>query len=87
LIAFLRRKKVLSDVVDRARDPSAPGIPDLFLYRLDRAGRVHGGCFVEVKRWNRTTRVREQVSGQQKAELAFLQSVGLAAGVTYLIED
>lgn len=86
MLSFLEQRRVLTAIVNRQRDPAAPGIPDLFLYRVGRDGRVHGGRFVEVKRWSRADRAREQVSSEQKAELAFLRGLGLAAQVVYLIE-
>ena len=51
--AFLQQRGVLRAVVERERDLKNPGLPDLFLYRLDRDKRVHGGRFVEVKRWDK----------------------------------
>ena len=53
LLSFLEQKGVLRDVVERPRSRDNLGLPDLFLYRADRKGRVHGGRFVEVKRWDR----------------------------------
>ena len=85
LLTFLREKDLLQCVVDRERPVASPGIPDLFLYRMDETGRVYGGRFVEVKRHNRRTGYREPVSATQAAELEFLQSLGLAAGVVYLL--
>jgi hypothetical protein len=86
VISFLEDRKVLMPVVNRRRDAAAPGIPDLFLYRVDRHDRIHGGRFVEVKRWNRTKKTRERVSPQQKDELTFLRGLNLAAQVVYLME-
>lgn len=86
LIRFLLEKDVLRQVVGRRRSSEKPGLPDLFLYRVDREGRVHGGRFVEVKRRNRRRRTRERVSQEQQAELDFLKGLGLAAQVVYLLE-
>jgi hypothetical protein len=86
LLSFLEQKGVLRDVVERARSLDNPGLPDLFLYRVDRKGRVHGGRLVEVKRWDRRRRVRERVSVAQREELAFLTQLGLSAQVVYLRE-
>jgi len=86
LLSFLEHKGVLRDVVDRPRSLDNPGLPDLFLYRVDQKGRVHGGRFVEVKRWDRRRRARERVSVAQKEELAFLTQLGLSAQVVYLRE-
>ena len=86
LLTFLREKDLLQCVVDRERPVASPGIPDLFLYRMDANGRIHGGRFVEVKRHNQQTGYREPVSASQAAELEFLQSLGLEARVIYLLE-
>jgi len=86
MLSFLEQKGVLRDVVERARSLDNPGLPDLFLYRVDRKGRVHGGRFVEVKRWGTRRNVRERVSAAQKEELAFLTQLGLSAQVVYLRE-
>jgi hypothetical protein len=55
-------------------------LPDLFLYRVARSGRVERGHFVEVKR------PRERVSQAQKEEIAFLQELGLSADVVRIRE-
>lgn len=86
MLSFLQQKGVLRDVMNRERSAESPGIPDLFLYRVDRAGRLHGGRFVEVKRWDRKRNRKEPVSKAQKAEIAFLTKLGLAAAVVYLYD-
>jgi hypothetical protein len=86
MLSFLQHKGVLRDVVHRDREPTNPGLPDLFLYRVDRQGGVHGGRFVEVKRWNRREKFKERVSESQKRELAFLAGLDLPAQVVYLLE-
>ena len=85
--SFLNRNSALGPILERERLGANPGIPDLFLYRLDRAGRVHGGRFAEVKRLERARHRRERISPGQAAELEFLRSLGLAAAIVYLIED
>ena len=86
LLGFLKRKGALDAILSRDRDPANPGIPDLFLYKVDRQGRVYDGGFVEVKRWNRQRRFRERVSPQQRAEIDFLNGIRLDARVVYLLE-
>jgi hypothetical protein len=68
------------------RDDISPGIPDLFLYRVDAATGVHGGRFVEVKRRVRLTGYREPVSAAQRREHALLRSLNLKVNVVYLVE-
>jgi hypothetical protein len=87
MLGFLKEKKkgVLQKVMDRPRAADKPGIPDLFLYRVDRNGHVQGGRFVEVKRWDRR-RKSERVSTAQKEEIAFLRGLGLVAEVVSLLE-
>jgi hypothetical protein len=86
LIAYLIEKKLLDAVISLERSPENPGLPDLFLYRVDRAQRVHDGRFVEVKKRNRRTGTREPASPGQIAEIKFLKSLGLRADVIYLLE-
>lgn len=86
MLAYLVRRGVLRDVCDHPRAPASPGLPDLFLYKVDSDARVHGGQFVEVKRWDCRSNVREPVSAAQKAELSFLVSLGLKARVLFLQE-
>jgi hypothetical protein len=86
MLGFLNGRGVLRTVTGRTRDAANPGLPDLFLYKVDASGRVHGGRFVEVKRSDRRRKRREAVSAAQKAELAFLKSLGLKAHVVYLEE-
>jgi hypothetical protein len=78
MLTFLKKRRVLDVVIDRPRDARNPGIPDLFLYCVDRNGNVHDGRFVEVKR-NMRKKARGRVSDAQKEELAFLKELGLAA--------
>ena len=85
MIRYLLNKRVLDDVISRERSLANPGIPDLFLYRLDAEQRVYGGFFVEVKR-NPQAGTRETVSAGQRAEIEFLRSLGLRAQVVYLVE-
>lgn len=61
-------------------DPRRPGVPDLFLWALDRDDRPCAPRFVEVKRPD------ERLSRQQREELQFLRSLGLKAGVFRLLE-
>lgn len=86
LLSFLVERGVLRKVMNRKRPADKPGIPDLFLFRVDRNGRVHGGRFVEVKRWNRRQHTKERVSAEQREEIAFLTGLKLAAQVVYLLE-
>jgi len=85
MLAFLQRKGVLRDVMGRERQSATPGLPDLFLYRVDRNG-VHDGRFVEVKKWDKRANKKEPVSKAQKDEIAFLKKLGLSAGVVYVYE-
>jgi hypothetical protein len=78
LIAYLAGRGLLDDVRSRVRDPKSPGLPDLFLYRLDRDGKVFGGIFAEVKR------PEERLLPSQREELAFLRELGFKAGVVRL---
>jgi VRR-NUC domain len=87
LIGFLLEKGVLEEVISRERSAENPGIPDLFLYRVDGAQHVHGGRFVEVKRSNPRERTREDLSPGQRAEIDFLRRLGLRAEVVYLREQ
>jgi hypothetical protein len=86
MLGYLQRKRVLRKILARQRNPANPGLPDLFLYKVDRNGRVIDGRFVEVKRWDRRKKDRERVSPAQKAELAFLIGLRLKAQVVYLLE-
>src|SRR3954454_22802846 len=49
MIRYLVNKRAVEQIIDRERSLENPGIPDLFLYRLDAEKRVYGGYFVEVK--------------------------------------
>ena len=79
---YLKRRNVLQDIVLRHRivDPSSPGIPDLFLYRVEADGTVAGARFVEVKR------PKEPLRKSQVDELRFLRQLLLKAGVVRLNE-
>jgi hypothetical protein len=61
-------------------DPRRPGVPDLFLWAHDEDNRPCAPRFVEVKRPD------ERLFKQQRAELEFLRSLGLKAGVFRLVE-
>jgi hypothetical protein len=74
----------LAEIITRHNDPARTdkfGTPDLFLYATDnKSGKVAIGRFVEVKK------PEEDLSNDQKEEIAFLQSLGLHARVLRLIE-
>lgn len=63
-----------------AIDPTKPGVPDLFVFRRGPGVRLCAAKFVEVKR------PKERVKPHQLAELNFMISLGLKAGVLRLIE-
>jgi len=86
LLTFLVSRGLVQQVLDRDRSPANPGIPDLFLWRHTADGVPFGGRFVEVKRYAPRAGFKEPVSREQKAELAFLQGLGLKAQITYLIQ-
>jgi VRR-NUC domain-containing protein len=86
LLDWLRGRGVLVDMVRRERSAESPGIPDLFLFRRDRTGRVHGGRFVEVKRATTKPYWREPLSASQREEMQFLNEQGLKATVAYVLE-
>jgi hypothetical protein len=72
---------LLQRLVDRHVDPDVFGVPDLFLYALDKtSGRKFMGRFVEVKKPG------EHVSPGQHAEIAFMNALGLHARIIRLIE-
>lgn len=77
-------EKRIADILARHNDPSRVenyGTPDLFLYATEnKSGRVAIARFVEVKK------PEEPLSKDQKAEIIFLQSLGLHARVLRLIE-
>jgi len=81
--AYLKRRGILQAILMRHQtaDPSSPGIPDLFLYRLEADGKVAGARFIEVKR------PKEPLLKSQLQELRFLRALGLKAGVVRLRED
>lgn len=62
-------------------DPRKPGVPDLFVFKTAADGRLFAPRFVEVKRPD------ERLLPHQAAELAFMRSIGLKAGVFRLRES
>ena len=74
----------LCKIYKRHSDPSRDsffGTPDLFLYTVNlKTKKIQNAHFVEVKRPD------ERLSDDQIDEIAFLQSLGLQAGVYRLIE-
>lgn len=80
--AYLKRRNKLQPILLRHQsvDPASPGIPDLFLFRLEEDGVVAGARFVEVKKPD------EPLLTSQISELRFLRSLDLKAGVVRLIE-
>lgn len=82
MVSHLQKRRALKPILLRHLldvDPSAPGIPDLFLYSLAPDGTVVSARFVEVKR------PVERVSKAQVDELRFLRSLGLRAGLVRLM--
>jgi len=80
--AYLARRRALEPLLRRhqfAVDSTSPGIPDLFLCRVESDGRVTGARFVEVKSWD------ERISPSQIRELRFFRSMGVKAGVVRLL--
>lgn len=73
--------------MDRQRLETSPGLPDLFLCRVNPGQGVHGGRFVEVKRSVPHRNWKEPASREQLEELAFLRRLGLKAQVVYLLEQ
>jgi hypothetical protein len=86
LITYLQSRKLLAKVVNRPRIKENPGLPDLFLYRRAADGSVYGSKFLEVKLRIPAKHYIERVSAEQAAEIAFLRSLGLKAGVVYLVQ-
>ena len=89
LVHVLWQRGVLEQVMRRQRDPASPGVPDLFLWRQKGDGVPYGAGFVEVKRRARNKNGKwcpERVSETQRAELAFLTSLGLSAISVYIRE-
>jgi hypothetical protein len=87
IVAILRTVKpaVVRRIIERHLDPERvdprrPGVPDLFLWAVDRSGRSCSPRFVEVKRPD------ERLYPHQKDEIEFLRSLGLEAGVFRLEE-
>jgi hypothetical protein len=73
----------LEKIMARHLDPDrgkARGTPDLFLFAIDETGRSTMGRFVEVKK------PEEPASDDQKAEVDFLNALGLHARIVRLIE-
>ena len=62
-------------------DPARPGVPDLFVFKRRPDSRPMAIRFVEVKR------PRERVKPHQLAEIRFMKSLGIKAGVLRLIEQ
>jgi hypothetical protein len=83
MLLCCNRERV-SALVTRHRDDdrkAAPGVPDLFLYVVNMTHRLLvRACFVEVKRHD------ERLMPHQAAELSFMGSLGLEAGVFRLRE-
>ena len=82
----LQSRHVLEHVVQRQRPIDSPGVPDLCLWRTDASGRIGGAWFVEVKRRTERPSWRESLSASQKAEVAFLRSLGLKATPVWMTE-
>lgn len=87
IVAILRTLKpaVARRIIERHLDPERvnprrPGVPDLFLWAVDRSGRLCSPRFVEVKRPD------ERLDPHQKEEIEFLRSLGLETGVFRLEE-
>lgn len=74
-----RLRKIMARHLDPKRGRSR-GTPDLFLFAVDRTGRPTMGRFVEVKK------PEEPASDDQRAEIDFLNDLGLHARVVRLIE-
>ena len=74
-LAALMKRHTGGDV-----DPARPGVPDLFVFKRRPDGRPMAIRFVEVKRPG------ERVMPHQLAEIAFMRSLHLKAGVLRLIE-
>lgn len=79
---YLKRRNLLQGILVRHEtvDPSSPGIPDLFLFRVEADGQVAGARFVEVKK------PEEALLKSQIDELLCLRGLGLKAGVVRLSE-
>lgn len=86
LIQYLLGRGVLEKVLSAVRDDRRPGIPDLFVYRLQQTRGVHDGRFVEVKRRVRRSGYKEPVSRGQRREHELLRSLGLRVHIAYLVE-
>ena len=74
-LAALMKRHTGGDV-----DPARPGVPDLFVFKRRPDGRPMATRFVEVKR------PRERLMPHQLAEIAFMKSLRMKAGVLRLIE-
>ena len=86
VMAILRARGCLQQILERKRDEKHPGVPDLFLWRRKRDGQLIDGRFVEVKRWPARPGSREQVSPWQRDEMAFLTKLKLKARPVYIID-
>jgi len=71
----LMRRHTSGDV-----NPRKPGVPDLVVYKTTPDGRPFAFRFVEVKRPN------ERLLPHQSAEIRFMRSIGMRAGVFRLKE-
>lgn len=74
-----RLKCIMARHLASDRGP-ARGTPDLFLFATDHTGKPTMGRFVEVKK------PEEPASDDQKAEISFLNEIGLHARIVRLIE-
>ena len=74
-----RLKRIMARHLDADRG-AARGTPDLFLFATNPTGKPTMGRFVEVKK------PEEPASDDQKAEIAFLNEIGLHARIVRLIE-
>jgi hypothetical protein len=86
LIQYLHVRGVLEKMLSAVRDDTSPGIPDLFVYRVQPARGVHDGRFVEVKRRVRRAGYKEPVPRGQRREHELLRSLGLRLYIAYLVE-
>lgn len=78
-----RHREILDRLVERHRniDPAHPGVPDIFLFRIDATGRPIAVSFAEVKRTG------ERLAPHQLDEIQFLgREKGIRVGVVRLLE-
>jgi hypothetical protein len=76
-----RLKALLDRHTNGTVDSRRPGVPDLFVFKRRPDRKPFAVRFVEVKR------PREAVKPHQLAEIHFMRSIGLRAGVLRLIEQ